>query len=53
VTLDPRRLDEWLAVPPEQLAERSPVPFVLVESREELHRRFADMVERARGAVAA
>jgi glucosamine-6-phosphate deaminase len=41
VTLDPRRLDEWLAVPPEQLAERSPVPFVLVESREELHRRFA------------
>jgi glucosamine-6-phosphate deaminase len=44
VTLDPQRLDEWLAVPPEQLAERSPVPFVLVESREELHRRFADDV---------
>jgi glucosamine-6-phosphate deaminase len=42
VTLDPRRLDEWFAVPPEQLAERSPVPFLLLESREALHRRFAD-----------
>jgi glucosamine-6-phosphate deaminase len=42
VTLDPRRLDEWLAIPPEQLAERSPVPFLLVESREALHARFAD-----------
>jgi glucosamine-6-phosphate deaminase len=42
VTLDPRRLDEWLAVPPEQLAARSPVPFLLMQSREALHRRFAD-----------
>jgi glucosamine-6-phosphate deaminase len=42
VTLDPRQLDEWLAIPPEQLAERSQVPFVLVDSREALHRRFAD-----------
>ncbi|HET6171252.1 MAG TPA: hypothetical protein VFD90_01520 [Gaiellales bacterium] len=42
MTLDPQRLDEWLAIPPEQLAERSPVPFLLVESREALHRRFAD-----------
>jgi glucosamine-6-phosphate deaminase len=44
MTLDPRLLDEWLAVPPEQLAERSPVPFLLLESREALHRRFADDV---------
>ncbi|MDX6562615.1 MAG: glucosamine-6-phosphate deaminase, partial [Gaiellales bacterium] len=42
MTLDPRMLNEWLAVPPEQLAERSPVPFLLLESREALHRRFAD-----------
>ena len=28
---DPRRLDEWLARAPEQLAERSPVPFLLVD----------------------
>jgi glucosamine-6-phosphate deaminase len=42
MTPDPRRLDEWLAVPPEQLAARSPVPFLLVESREALHQRFAD-----------
>ena len=49
MTLDPRRLDEWLAVPPEQLAERSTVPFVLVESREELHGRFAhDVLRRDR-----
>jgi glucosamine-6-phosphate deaminase len=44
VTLDPRRLDEWLAVPTDQLAQRSSVPFELVESREALHRRFADDV---------
>jgi glucosamine-6-phosphate deaminase len=41
VTLDPRLLNQWLAIPPEQLAELSPVPFVLMESREALHRRFA------------
>jgi glucosamine-6-phosphate deaminase len=42
VTLDPRRLEQWLAVPPEELAERSSVPFVLLDSREALHERFAD-----------
>jgi glucosamine-6-phosphate deaminase len=46
VTLDPRRLEEWLAVPPEELAERSPVPFLLLESREALHERFADDIYR-------
>jgi glucosamine-6-phosphate deaminase len=46
VTLDPRRLDEWLAVPPEELAERSPVPFLLLDSREALHERFADDIYR-------
>jgi glucosamine-6-phosphate deaminase len=53
VTPDPRQLAEWLAVPPEQLAARSSVPFLLMESREALHRRFADDVygelEAARG----
>jgi glucosamine-6-phosphate deaminase len=42
MTPDPRQLDEWLSVPPEQLAERSPVPFLLMQSREALHRHFAD-----------
>jgi glucosamine-6-phosphate deaminase len=44
VTLDPRQLDEWLAIPPEQLAQRSPVPFELMASREALHERFAEDV---------
>lgn len=56
MTLDPRRLDEWLAVPPEELAERSPVPFLLLDSREALHERFADDIyselEGSRGAGA-
>jgi glucosamine-6-phosphate deaminase len=42
LTPDPRRLDEWLAIPPEQLAARSPVPFEILDSREALHERFAD-----------
>ena len=42
MTPDPRQLDEWLSVPPERLAERSPVPFLLMESREALHQHFAD-----------
>jgi glucosamine-6-phosphate deaminase len=42
VTPDPRRLAEWLAVPPDQLTARSSVPFLLLESREALHRHFAD-----------
>jgi glucosamine-6-phosphate deaminase len=42
VTLDPRQLEEWLAVPPEKLAARSSVPFLLADSREALHGLFAD-----------
>jgi glucosamine-6-phosphate deaminase len=42
LTPDPRRLGEWLAIPPEELAARSPVPFEILESREALHERFAD-----------
>jgi glucosamine-6-phosphate deaminase len=52
VTPDPRQLDEWLAVPADELAERSAVPFTLVETPADLHREFAremyDDIARAR-----
>ncbi|HEY0416140.1 MAG TPA: hypothetical protein VGC78_07110 [Gaiellaceae bacterium] len=38
----PDRLRDWLAVPPDELAARARVPFTLTETREELHRLFAD-----------
>ncbi len=44
MTPDPHRLREWLSVPAGELAARSPIPFVLTETREELHRRFAEDV---------
>ncbi len=40
----PDRLREWLAVPSDELAERARVPFTLTETRDELHRLFADEV---------
>ena len=40
--IDPNELREWLAVPPDELAARARVPFTLTETREELHRLFAD-----------
>jgi glucosamine-6-phosphate deaminase len=42
VTLDPGELREWLSVPADELASRANVRFTLTETREELHRRFAD-----------
>jgi glucosamine-6-phosphate deaminase len=44
VTLDAARLDEWLAVRPEALAERAALPFTLCADRAELHQRFADEI---------
>jgi glucosamine-6-phosphate deaminase len=35
-------LRDWLAVPVDELAARSRLPFTLTETREELHRLFAD-----------
>ncbi|HEY4349060.1 MAG TPA: hypothetical protein VGM80_15910 [Gaiellaceae bacterium] len=40
--IDPRTLNEWIAVPSEELADRARIPFVLVDSREDVHRAFAD-----------
>jgi glucosamine-6-phosphate deaminase len=40
--ITPDRLREWLAVPPDELAARARVPFTLTETREEVHRLFAD-----------
>jgi len=42
MTLDPARLREWLAVGADELAAHARVPFTLTETREELHRLFAD-----------
>jgi glucosamine-6-phosphate deaminase len=42
MTLDPGRLRDWLAVGADELAARARVPFTLTETREELHRLFAD-----------
>lgn len=38
------QLDEWIAVPIDELQSRARVPFVLVESREDVHQAFADDV---------
>jgi glucosamine-6-phosphate deaminase len=39
--LDPERVAAWLAIPAEELAERSPLPLTIVPTPEELHRHFA------------
>lgn len=40
--IDPQVLNEWIAVPVEELASRARIPFVLADSREDVHRLFAD-----------
>jgi glucosamine-6-phosphate deaminase len=42
VALQTATLREWLAVPPGELEARSPIPFTLTKTREDLHRLFAD-----------
>jgi len=42
VTLGAARLREWLAIDADDLATRARIPFTLTETREELHRLFAD-----------
>ena len=42
MTLDASMLRDWLAVPADELSGRARLPFTLTETREELHRRFAD-----------
>jgi glucosamine-6-phosphate deaminase len=52
VTLDLAQFRSWLAVPPDELPARSPIPFTLLETREQVHERFAgdvyDEIETAR-----
>ena len=51
-SLDPARLSEWLAIPVEELAERSPVPLTICATKEELYRHFAqEMFDEAAGAA--
>jgi glucosamine-6-phosphate deaminase len=40
--LDPERVAEWLAIPAEELAERSSIPLTIVPTREELYRHCAE-----------
>lgn len=37
-----KQLNEWIAVPVDDLASRARIPFVLAESRSDVHERFAD-----------
>src|SRR5437763_850974 len=51
-SLDPSRLADWLAIPSEELVERSPVPLTICASKEELYRHFAQaMFDEAAGAA--
>jgi glucosamine-6-phosphate deaminase len=40
--LDKRLLNEWLAVPPDELETRSPLPLRILPSKEDVHRAFAE-----------
>jgi glucosamine-6-phosphate deaminase len=40
--LDPRILNEWLAVPPEELPSRARLPMRILPTREDVHREFAE-----------
>jgi glucosamine-6-phosphate deaminase len=40
--LDPERVAEWLAIPADELAERSSIPLTIVPTREELYRHCAE-----------
>jgi glucosamine-6-phosphate deaminase len=54
VAIDPDRLAEWLAIPPDELAARSPLGLTIVESREDLYRHFAqDMFDELAAAARA
>src|SRR4051794_22106376 len=40
--ISPEQLRSWLAIPVEELAERSPIPLTIVPRPEDVHRRFAE-----------
>jgi len=40
--LDKELLNEWLAIPPQDLEARSPIPLRILPSKEDVHRDFAD-----------
>ncbi len=49
--LDPRQLNEWLSIPPHELAARSRLPLRILPTREEVHRDFAaTLFDELRGA---
>src|SRR5512141_413002 len=44
--IEPKVLNEWLAIPVEELAGRSPVPVRVLPTKEDVHRDFADTMFR-------
>ena len=40
--LDKALLNEWLAIPPEELEAQSPIPLRILASKEDVHRSFAE-----------
>src|SRR5207302_591803 len=52
--LDAERVREWLEIPVEELAERSPLPLTVLPTKEDVHRHFAgELFDEARTAAAA
>jgi len=41
VALDPDRVAQWLAIPPDELAARSPLELTILDTRADLYRHFA------------
>jgi glucosamine-6-phosphate deaminase len=54
LTIDPDSFAEWLAIPPDELAARSPLELTILDTRADLYRHFAqemfDEIAAARGA---
>jgi glucosamine-6-phosphate deaminase len=42
MSFDPGQLREWLAIPTDELAARSRLPITVLDTREDVHRRFAE-----------
>jgi glucosamine-6-phosphate deaminase len=54
IPLDAERVRAWLAIPVEELAERSPIPLTVLPSKEDVYRHFAqEIFQEAEAAAAA
>jgi hypothetical protein len=53
IPLDAERVRPWLAIPVEELAERSPIPLTVLPSKEDVYRHFAQEIFQEAEAAAA